>query len=121
MPALSKEMLDKRGETGFIVKDAVCITLFADAAIVAAVGEVTLVVLTVNVAEEEPAVTVTLAGTVADVLLLDKFTTVSLGTFPLNKTVPVEVIPPATLVGENVTLSKATGLTVTIAVLLTPL
>ena len=61
---------------------------------------VTLLVLTVNVALLAPAVTVTLAGTAAAVVLsLDRETAAPpLGAGPLRLTVPVDGDPPVTLV-----------------------
>ena len=57
-------------------------------------------VLTVNVAEVDPAVTVTVEGTVAEALLLDRLTTTPpAGAAPLSETVPVEFFPPATELG----------------------
>jgi hypothetical protein len=65
---------------------------------------VTLLVLTVNVALLAPAATVTLAGTVAVDVLLERETAMPpLGAGPLSVTVPVEVCaPPVTLVGFSV-------------------
>ena len=65
------------------------------------VEAVTLLVLTVNVALLAPAATVTLAGTVAAVVLsLDRETAAPpLGAGPLKVTVPVEGDPPVTLIG----------------------
>ena len=62
---------------------------------------VTLLVLTVNVALLAPPATVTLAGTVAAVVLsLDRETAAPpLGAGPLSVTVPVDADPPVTLVG----------------------
>ena len=64
----------------------------------------TAVVVTVKVAEVAPPGTITLAGTVAtDVLLLERVTTAPPpGAGPLKVTVPVEGLPPATLVGFKV-------------------
>ena len=58
-------------------------------------------VVTVNVAEVLPAGTVTLAGTVAAaVLLLESVTTAPpVGAAAPSRTVPVELLPPTTLVG----------------------
>ncbi len=68
---------------------------------VTGVVELTVVVVTVNVAVVAPAVTVTLAGTVATaVLLLVSVTTAPpVGAALLNVTVPVEEVPPVTAVG----------------------
>jgi hypothetical protein len=64
---------------------------------------VTAVVVTVNVAVVAPAGTVTLAGTVADALLLVSVTTVPPeGAGPFSVTVPVEEVPPFTLDGLRV-------------------
>ncbi|MBI2219171.1 MAG: hypothetical protein HYU51_17965 [Candidatus Rokubacteria bacterium] len=60
----------------------------------------TEVVVTVNVALVAPAGTVTLAGTVAAVLLLDSVTTAPpVGAAAVNVAVPVEEAGPTTLVG----------------------
>lgn len=48
----------------------------------------TVVVLTVKLAEDAPATTVTLAGTEAAALLLVRLTTVAEGAAALNRTVP---------------------------------
>ena len=76
-------------------------------------------VVTVNVAVVACAATVTLAGTVAAaVLLLDNVTTAPAGgALPVNVTVPVELVPLVTAVGDNVTTEIAAGLTVSVAVL----
>jgi hypothetical protein len=90
---------------------------------VAEVEVLTAVVVTVNVALELPAATVTLRGTVAAALLLDSDTTMPpVGAAPVKVTVPVEGLPPTTLVGFNDTADNATaGVTVSGAVLFTPL
>ena len=93
---------------------------------VAEAEEVTEVVLTVKVAVVLPAATVTEAGTVAAALLLESETdTPPVGAAPLNVTVPVDEVPPVTLVGLSETDDRATlvvaGVTVSAAVLLTPL
>ena len=71
---------------------------------VTTVDAVTALVVTVKLALEPPAGTVTLAGTVATpVLLLERETTAPpLGAGPLRITVPVEDVPPVTLVGFSV-------------------
>jgi hypothetical protein len=89
--------------------------------IVAVVVEATEVVVTVNVAVVLPAVTVALAGTAAEALLLDKATEIPpLGAALVKVTVPVEEVPPVTLVGLRETdESAAAGVMVRGAVLLT--
>ena len=69
---------------------------------------VTGVVVTVNVALVAPAATVTFAGTVAAaVLLLVSVTTAPpAGAALFNVTVPVEEVPPVTLVGLRETLEE---------------
>jgi len=76
---------------------------------VAEVEALTDTVLTVNVALVEPAATVTLAGAVtAAVLLLESDTTAPpLGAAALKVTVPVEELPPTTLVGLTDTADSA--------------
>jgi hypothetical protein len=66
---------------------------------VAVVEAGTLFVVTTNVAVEWPEVTVTLAGTVADGLLLDSATLMLPEAGLLSVTVPVEEAPPTTTVG----------------------
>src|SRR6266480_3270819 len=67
---------------------------------VTAVDAVTTLVLTVKVALVAPAATVTLEGTRAAPLLLESATGAPpAGAGPLSGTVPVEELPPATLVG----------------------
>ncbi len=87
------------------------------------VEAVTVFVVTVNVAVVAPAATVTLAGTVAaDVLLLDKVTTVPAeGAGPVKVTVPVEEVPPVTLEGLSASEVRAGRSTVKVAVLVVPL
>ena len=67
-----------------------------------------------------PARIVTLAGTVADELLLDRATVMLLETGPLKVTVPVDEVPPVTGVGFSATEeSTRAGLMVSEAVLFT--
>jgi hypothetical protein len=92
---------------------------------VTGVAAFTEVVVTVNVALVAPAVTVTLAGAVAADALLERETTAPpLGAAPLSVTVPVDDVPPLTLVGLSATEDSATavaGFTVSEAVLVVPL
>ena len=84
---------------------------------------VTGVVVIVNVALVLPLGIVTLAGTLAaDELSLSETTTPPLGAVPLNVTVPVEVVPPVTLVGfnESELNNSVDGVTVSVAVFVTP-
>lgn len=75
-------------------------------------------VLTVNVAVVAPAATVTEAGTVAEV---DEEVSVTLeplvGAGPVRVTVPAELVPPATDVGETARLLSPAAVTVSTAVL----
>src|SRR5579871_218523 len=75
---------------------------------VAAVTVPTALVVTVNVAVVAPAATVTLAGTcAAEVLLLDSATLAPpVGAAPLSVTVPVDELPPVTLVGLTDTVDR---------------
>jgi hypothetical protein len=68
-------------------------------------------VLTVNVAVVAPAATVTLAGTLAAVVLLLESVTSAppAGAGALSVTVPVEELPPVTLVGFTESEERATG------------
>jgi hypothetical protein len=77
----------------------------------------------VKVAVVAPAPTVIDAGTVAAVvLLLVSVTTVPpVGAAPFRVTVPVLFAPPVTAVGLRDTEDNATGFTVSVAVLVTPL
>src|SRR5213594_140251 len=80
------------------------------------VEEPTGLVLTVKVAVMPPVGTVTLAGTVATlVLLLERATTAPpLGAGPLSVTVPVEELPPVTLVGLRLSDESVGGLATTV-------
>jgi hypothetical protein len=72
------------------------------------VDAVTAVVVTVKVAVELPAATVTLAGTTADVWLLESVTIAPpAGAALVKVTVPVEGFPPTTVVGLTATLERA--------------
>lgn len=90
-------------DAGLMVSDACWELLPSVAVIVAVVVVVTDVVVTLNLAEVEPAATVTLPGTVAAALLLLKLTTDPPdGAGDDRVTVPVELLPPVTLVGFRV-------------------
>ena len=68
-----------------------------------------------------PAATVTEAGTVTPGSLLDRFTTVSTGAKPLMVTLfAVVETPPVTDVGDKVTETTFSGLTVRVAVFFAP-
>jgi hypothetical protein len=69
---------------------------------VAGVDILTAVVVTWNVPVVWPAATVAVAGTLADALLLDSATVAAPAAAPLSVMVPVDAVPPATLVGFNV-------------------
>lgn len=74
------------------------------------VDAVTALVLAANVALVDPAATATLVGTVDDDELLERLTIAPPpGAAPLRVTVPVEKVPPVTLVGFSVTEDNATG------------
>jgi hypothetical protein len=79
---------------------------------------VTVLVVTVKVAVVAPAATVTLEGTVATlVLLLLRVTTAPpVGAGPLMVTVPVEGLPPFTVVGLSVRVDTLGVFTVRVAV-----
>ena len=78
------------------------------------------VVVTLNVAVDAPAATVTLAGTVAAARLDDTVTTrPPAGAGPDSVTVPVADAPPRTDAGETVTLDATGATTVSVTDLLT--
>ena len=94
--------------------------------IVAAVAVVTVAVVTENVAVVDPAATVTFAATVATPLLLDSATTIPPAGAALDSvTLPVDEVPPVTLVGLSVSEDNDAGggggVRVSDAVRLTPL
>jgi hypothetical protein len=111
-----------RAENGWLytVKSALCDTPFRDAEIFAVLVVATAWLVTVKLAVVEPAVTTTVAGTVAAaVLSLDRLTVrwaavPTAGTFSV--TVPIELaIPPRTLVGFKFTETATTGFTESVA------
>ena len=117
-------------ESGNTVNAAVLVTPLYTAEMVAAVDALTGAVLTANVALVAPAVTVTLAGTLATAgLLLDSETTVPACGATLDRLItPCTLEPPVTLAGLSARLCRlagggggAGGVTVTFAVLVAPL
>lgn len=81
-------------------------------------------VFTMKLALVRPEATLTLAGTEADEVLLESVTEIPpAGAGTLSVTVPVEGLPPVTVVGFSDSEAKATatGLIVSDAVWLTPL
>ena len=88
-----------------------------EAEILAEVETTTIEVLTVKVALVAPAGTVTLAGTLAALLLLLRRTCAPpAGAGPLSVTVPVEDVPPITLAGLSVSDETVGSGTVTVRV-----
>jgi len=82
------------------VSVAVLVTAPAVAVTIADVAALTAAVVTVNVAVDAPAATVTLAGTVADALLLERLITIPpVGAGEPSVIVPVAFVPPFTAVG----------------------
>jgi hypothetical protein len=95
--------IDTSDGGGLIVSCAVAVPLYV-AVIVAVVGVLTVFVVTVNVAVPLPANTVTLPGTVAAVLSLDRVTVAPpAGAADANVTVPVELFPAVTAFGFKFT------------------
>jgi hypothetical protein len=86
------------------------------------VDDATPSVVTVNVAVVAPEATVMLAGTVAALVFEeDSVTTVPAGgAGPVSVTVPVDDVPQTTLAGARVTEVRAAGVTVSVAVFVTP-
>ena len=83
---------------------------------------VTVRVVTVNVAVVVPATTVTLAGTVAtEVKLLERVITAPpVGAGPFKVTVPVEGVPPLTLLGFRLRVLSTGAVTVKVVVRVAP-
>ena len=109
-----------------IVRDAVLVTPFRDAFIVAVIVRLPLVVVMVKLADELPKGIVTVAGTFARFgLLLDKFTTnPPTGAGAVSVSVPVEDVPPTTVVGFSTSearVADAGGSTLTAADFVTKL
>jgi len=103
--------------TGWIVNVAVSDVPLRVPVIVAVVVDATVEVLTVNVADVDPAATVTLDGTVALVVLeVSETVAPPVGALPFNVTVPVEGEPPATVAGETDTPERTAAVIVKVAV-----
>jgi hypothetical protein len=100
-----------------IASVAVLDTVPSFAVIDAVTFAATATVLTVKVLEVFPEATVTDVGTVAAETLLERLTSVPAeGAAPFRVTVPVDELPPTTVVGESVSEDSASGLTVSVAV-----
>jgi hypothetical protein len=100
-----------------MVRVAFCEEAPSVAVMTAEVVDETAVVVTVNVADVFPAVTVTEAGTVADPLPDPRVTTSPVGPAgPVRVTVPVELDPPTTEFGANATLATPGRLIVSVPV-----
>jgi hypothetical protein len=93
---------------GVSVSEKVFDTPLRVAVITAVVLLLTVEVVTVKLALEEPALTVTEAGTLAEALPLESDTLVLLETLPLMLTVQVELVGGVTLAGAQVRL-ESTG------------
>jgi len=104
------------------VSVAAFVTPRYDAVIVTTVFLFTAVVEIVNVAEREPAGTVTLAGRLACIgLVLASITTAPLsGAGPLRVTVPTELAPSETVEGLSVNDANSPGCTDKLAVFVIP-
>ena len=95
--------------TGLIVSVALRVTPLNVPLITALVLVVTVVVLTVKLADVAPAATVTLGGTKAAALLLARLTTVGAGAAALNVTLPWNAFPPTTVLADKVIDTNESG------------
>lgn len=113
LPPITEPGLSETEEsaiTGVMTTEAVLFTPLREAVMVAVVGEVTAVVVTVNTAVAAPEGTVTPVGTVADVLLLSSVTRMPPGgAVVLRVTDPVDGLPPVMETGFIDAESSATG------------
>ena len=96
-------------EAGVIVNVPLRDTPLRVALIVALLVDVTEVVLMLNVAEDEPAGTITLAGSEARVLLLARLTVVAAAADAFRVTLPWTVLPPTIEPGVSVNPDKVTA------------
>ena len=102
---------------GFTVNAAVCVPPLNVAEMVADAALATAVVVMVKVAVVAPAATVTLAGTDAAALLLERVTLrPPVGAALPSVTVPVDEVPPVTEVGFIATDETTGGFTVSVPV-----
>jgi hypothetical protein len=124
LPPIKVEGLTVRelGVAGFTSRVAVLVTPRAVAEITTCTALATAFVETVKFALEEPALTFTLAGTVATAasLLVSVTTVPPLGAGPFRVTVACAGLPPITAVGARVREVGVAALTVSDALLLTP-
>ena len=125
------EELPPTSEVGFKVKPvnvagvtvsvAVTDVLPNSAVMVAVVEDVTAPVVIVNAAELAPAATVTVERGTTLLLLDDRETTVPpVGAGPVRVSVPVELVPPGTDVGETVRFFGTADVIVSVVETLTP-
>jgi hypothetical protein len=92
---------------GLTASVAVCVCPAKVAVIVEVEDAETAAVLTVNVAEVAPLLTVIDAGTIAQALFEERLTVAVLApTGDAKVTVPVDIPPPTTLAGDNVSNVK---------------
>lgn len=103
------ETVSGPGAAGLMVKVAEREVPLSDAVMTALVVATTCVVLMVKLLELEPAGTTTLAGTLAASLLLAIATVVAAWATAVSVTVPVDELPPVTVVGFNDKLATPSG------------
>lgn len=108
-------------DAGLMVIVTVFITVPAVAEMIAVPIACTADVVTLNVAELAPLGTTTVAGTCAIAAFDDRLTVNPLaGAAPPKVTVPVELDPPPTIVGDSVKPDKTGGVRFRVAVLVEP-
>jgi hypothetical protein len=109
---------DMAGGAGVTVSVVVFVVPLYTAVIVTFVEEPTLEVVIANVAEDADGRTVAVPGTEATLGFELESATFALeaGAGPLRDTVPVEAVPPETLVGDTLTEVSTAGVTVSVAV-----
>ena len=113
---------DERAGGAETVNEAVFDTLFQLAVMTAGVSVVTAAAVAVNVAVVAPAATVTEAGTVRAMLLLERSTAAPpAGAAAVSLTVQAAEEPEATLVGVQVSVDNVGGVSPSVKVLAPPL